>query len=162
MCSVKASYSIKPWMWNLVTVPAWSDLILVTLWRNDGFLHLFCNFSKSNVFDENFMRTKFILHKIFFQMSILSSSKTSWMFSNLRWKNCEKSLVGGHDHFEGKGASGDKNQYKLFCKKWGFEYFLHSNFFKKTIFSKITAKNNIWGGGRPFFRKWSVGRQKWI
>ncbi len=27
--------------------------------------------------------------------------------------------MGGHDHFEGKRASGNKNQYKLFCKKGG-------------------------------------------
>ncbi len=100
-----------------------SDLIHVTLWRNDGFLHSFCNFSKSNAFDENFLRTKFILHKIFFRISVLSNRKTLLMFFSLCWENCEKSFIGGHDHFKWKGVSGDKNQYKLFCKKWGFEYF---------------------------------------
>ncbi len=44
------------------------DLIHITLWRNDGFLHSFCNFSKSNTFSKNFIRTKFILHKIFFHV----------------------------------------------------------------------------------------------
>ncbi len=88
------------------------------------------------------IRTKFILHKIFFRMSILLSSKTSWMFFNLWWKNCEKPFVGGCDHFEGKWASGYKNQYNLFCRKWGFKYFSFNNFLKKkTIFSKITEKN---------------------
>ncbi len=53
------------------------------LWRNDGFIHSFCNFSKSNAFNKNLIRTKFILHKIFFRMRILSSSKTSWMLINL-------------------------------------------------------------------------------
>ncbi len=81
----------------------------VTLWKNDGFLQLFCNFSKSNAFGENFIRTKFILHKIFFRINIRSSRKSSWMFVNLCWKNCEKSFVGGRDNFEGKGVSGYKN-----------------------------------------------------
>ncbi len=120
-------------MWNLATAPAWSDLIRVTLWSNDGFLHSFCNFSKSNAFGKNFISTKFILHKIFFRMSILSSRKTLQIFFDLCWKNCENSFVGRRDHFEGKEASDDKNQYKLFCKKWVFEYFLYNNFFwKKT------------------------------
>ncbi len=90
-------------MWNLATVLAWSDLIHVTLRRNYGFLHSCCNFSKSNAFGENFIKTKFILHKIFFRMSLLSSRKPSRMFFNLCWKNCEKQFVWGHDHFEGKG-----------------------------------------------------------
>ncbi len=69
------------------------------------------------------------------------------MFFNLCWKNCEKPFVGEHGHFEGKGMTSDKNQHKLFCKKWGFEYFSYNNLKKKTttIFSKITAKNNFWG-----------------
>ncbi len=120
-------------MWNLVTAPARSDLIHVTLWRNDGIMHSFFNFSKSNAFGENFIRTKFFLHKIFFWMSILSSRKTSRMSFNLCWKNCEIPFVGGHDHFEGKGVPGNKNQYKFFCKKWGFKYFSCNNFFKKKI-----------------------------
>ncbi len=74
------------------------------------------NFSKSNTFGENFIRTKFIFRQIFFPLSILLSRKTSLMFFSLFWKNCEKPFAGGHDHFEGKGLSGNKNQYKLFCK----------------------------------------------
>ncbi len=46
----------------------------------------FYDFSKSNAFNENLIRMKFILHKISLQMSILSSSKTSWMFFNLHSK----------------------------------------------------------------------------
>ncbi len=44
------------------------------------------NFSKSNAFSENSIRTKFILHKIFFRMKILLGSKTSRMFFNLHSK----------------------------------------------------------------------------
>ncbi len=91
----------------------------------------FSNFSKSKAFVENFIRTKFILHKKCFLMSIFSSRKISLMFFNLCWKNCEKPFVGGHNHFEGKGASGDKNQYELFCKKWGFKYFSYNIFSKE-------------------------------
>ncbi len=82
------------------TVPAWCDLIYVTLRRNDEFLHSLCNFSKSNAFDENFVRVKFILYKFFFLMSILSSRKTSRMFFNLYWKNCKKPFMWENDHFE--------------------------------------------------------------
>ncbi len=57
--------------------------------------------------------------------------------------------MGGHNHFEGKGMSGDKNQYNIFCMIRGFEYFSFDNFFKKkTIFSKIT-----------FFCKYCLKRQ---
>ncbi len=55
-------------------------LIHVTVWRNGGLLHFFRNFSKSNAFSKNLIRTKFILHKILCRISILSSSRTSWMF----------------------------------------------------------------------------------
>ncbi len=71
---------------KLGNTPAWSDLIHATLWKNDGIFHSFCNFSKSNAFGKNFIRTKLILHKIFFRMSILSSRKTSCIFFNLHSK----------------------------------------------------------------------------
>ncbi len=58
----------------------------VVLRRDDGFLHSLRDFCKSNAFSENLIRTKFILHKIFFQMSILPSSITSGMFFNLHSK----------------------------------------------------------------------------
>ncbi len=32
-------------------------------------------------------------------------------------KNYKKPSVKGYDCFEGKSASGDKNQYNLFCRK---------------------------------------------
>ncbi len=63
-----------------------SDSIHIALSRNNGFLHLFRDFLKSNAFSENLVRIKFILHEIFLWMSILSSSKTSRMFINLHWK----------------------------------------------------------------------------
>ncbi len=69
-----------------IIIVLWSDLIHITLWRNDGFIHSFHNFSKCNAFSENLIRTKFILHKIFYQMSMLSSSKTSWIFFALHSK----------------------------------------------------------------------------
>ncbi len=72
--------------WKLGSASSWSDLIHITLWRNDGFLHSFHNFLKSNAFGENLIRTKFILHKIFFQVSILSSNKILWMLFNLHSK----------------------------------------------------------------------------
>ncbi len=43
-------------------------------------------FLKKYAFGKNFIRTKFILHKIFSQMSILSSKETSYMFFNLHSK----------------------------------------------------------------------------
>ncbi len=56
--------------------------------------------------------------------------------------------VGGHDCFKGKGAFGDKNQYNLFCRKWGFEYFLFNNFFKNN-----NNNNFFWGGGTVIFER---------
>ncbi len=63
-----------------IFVELWSNSIQIALRRNYGFLHSFHDFSKSNAFSKNLIRTKFILHKISFQMSILSNSRTSWMF----------------------------------------------------------------------------------
>ncbi len=58
-----------------------------------------------------------------------------------------KTIRGRTWHFEEKWVFGDKNWYKLFCNKRGFEYFSYNNLKtkkqkqnKKTIFSKITAK----------------------
>ncbi len=59
----------------------------IALWRNYGFPHSFHDSSKSNAFRKILIRTEFILHEIFFRMSILSTSKTSWMFFNLNFKN---------------------------------------------------------------------------
>ncbi len=55
-----AFYGSKLWMWNLATVTAWSNLIHVTLWGNDGFLQSFFNLSKINAFSKNLIKTKFI------------------------------------------------------------------------------------------------------
>ncbi len=65
---------------------------------------------KSNAFSENLIRTKFILYKIFFRMSTLSSSKTSWMFFNLHSKimclpsPIDNSYQLAFDHFLVKGG----------------------------------------------------------
>ncbi len=39
-----------------IFIELWSDSIHVALWRNDGFLHSFHDFSKSNELRENFIR----------------------------------------------------------------------------------------------------------
>ncbi len=130
-------------MRNFATAPAWSNLIHVTLGRNYGFLHPFCNSSKGNAFDENFVRTKFILHKIFFLMSILSSRKTSQMFFNLHRKNCKKPFVGGHGHFEGKGCLAKKINIKFFVGNLILNIFyiiLFSKSKKRQYFPKLAWK----------------------
>ncbi len=71
---------------RFIFVEPLSDSIHIALWRNYGFLHLFHDFSKNYAFSENLIKTNFILHKIFFQMSILSNGKTLWMFFNLNLK----------------------------------------------------------------------------
>ncbi len=57
-----------------------------------------------------------------------------------------KTICGRIWSFWGEGVYGDKNYYKLFCKKWGFKYFSYNNFLlkkKRNIFSKITAKKTF-------------------
>ncbi len=51
------------------------------------FLHLFHDCSKSNIFSENLIKTKFILHKISFRMSIFSSSETLANVLQFTFKN---------------------------------------------------------------------------
>ncbi len=151
---------------KLGTAPAWSDLIHVTLWRNDGFLHLFFNFSKSNAFGENFIRTKFILIKFFFKWVYFWAEKFLGCSAIYVEKIVKNHSGGRYDHFEGKGLSGDKNQHRLFCKKWGFEYFSCNNLKKKK--KTNIFQNNcdfFFGGGRGtwiFLKEWGVGWQKWI
>ncbi len=66
-----------------IFVEPWYDSIHTALWRNNRFWHLFHDFLRSNALSENLIRKKSILHTIFFQMTIHSSSKTPWMFFNL-------------------------------------------------------------------------------
>ncbi len=52
----------------------------------------------------------------------------------------------GLARFEGKEAFGDKNQCNLFFVRNEVSNIFHLTIFlKKTIFTKITAKNNFWG-----------------
>ncbi len=140
----KASWSIKPWMWNLATAPVWSDLIHVTLWRNYGFSHSFGNFSKSNAFGENFIRTKFILHKIFSRMSTLSRRKYhADIFQFMFEKIVKNHLWLDITILRGRGCLATKININLFCEKWGFEYFSYNNFFKKN-----KKRNNIFQNNR--------------
>ncbi len=74
------SHECETWHTTDVVQPNTCNLM------NDGFFHSFYNFSKSNAFGKNFMRMQFILQKIFFRMSTLSSRKTSCMFFNLHSK----------------------------------------------------------------------------
>ncbi len=106
----------KPMNAKLGDCAAWSDLIHVILWRNNGFLHSFCNFSKNNAFGENFIRTKFILHKIFFRMSIRSSKKTSRMFFNLCWKTAKTYLWGHMTILRGRGCLVTKINTNFFVR----------------------------------------------
>ncbi len=132
-------------MWNLATEPLWSDSTHVILWRNDGYLHSFCNFSRSNAFSENFIRMKFILHKIFFQMSILSSRATSQMSFSLWWKSAENHLWEEMIILRGRGCLVVKINTNFFVRNEVL------NIFHITIFSKITAKNNF--GGKTIFQR---------
>ncbi len=160
---------IKLWMWNLATAPVWSYLICVISRRNE-FLHSFCNFSKNNPFDKNFIRTKFILHEIFFRMSILSSRETSWMFFNLCWKNCEKLFVGGHDHFQGKRCLATKINVDFFVRNevlnilhitvFCLSFTQYGGFWKnfKTIFGTLFPIKKvifIFVDTHPLHSKWS-------
>ncbi len=87
------------------------------------FLHSFCNFLKSNVFGKNFIRTEFILHKIFFRMSILSSRKTLRMFFNLCWKKLWKIICGRTWPFWGEGSVWRRKSMETFLKKMRFWIF---------------------------------------
>ncbi len=50
-------------------------------------------------------------------------------------------FVGGHDRFEEVGASGEKNEYNLFCRQWGFKYFSFDIFLEKNnIFENNSEK----------------------
>ncbi len=138
------------------------DLIHVALWRNDGFLHSFCNFWKSNAFGENFIRTKFILYEIFFWMSILLRRKTSqdvlqWLLKKLR-----KTICGRTWPFWREEDVWHKNQYTFFVRNEVLNFFLYNSLSNKKneqYFPKLTAKNYFWGAW-PFFREWNVGEQK--
>ncbi len=77
-------------------------------------------------------------------MSILSSRKTLRMFFNLCWKNCEKSFMGGHDHFEGlRGCLVTNININFFVRNEVLNIFRTTIFSKKKpIFSNIITKNN--------------------
>ncbi len=61
-------------------------------------------------------------------------------------KTAKNLFVGGHDHFEGRGASGDKNQYNLFCRHRRFEYFSFNNFFEKNNIFQNESEELFLGG----------------
>ncbi len=133
---------------------------MLTLLRNNGFLHSFRNFWKSNAFSKNLIRTNFILHKSFFRMSIFSSSKISWMFFNLRWRNCKKHLWEDISLLRGRGRLVAKINITLFCRKWGFEYFSLKNFFKKKNTFQNNAEKNFFGEGDDHFAGNRVSNDK--
>ncbi len=62
-------------------------------------------------------------------------------------KIAKNPFVEGHDRFEGRGASGDRNQYNLYCRHRRFKYFSFNNFLeekKKNIFQN-NSQNYFWG-----------------
>ncbi len=73
----------------------------------------------------------------------------------------QETVSGAQVSFEGKEASGDENEYKIFYEKWGLEYFIVNNFFEK---SNIFGDNRetILGGHDHFLGKGVILRQKWI
>ncbi len=83
----------------------------------------------------------------------------------------KKPFVGGHDCFEGRGTSCDKNQYNLFCRHLRSEYFSFKNFFERNnLFQNNIKKlflgvhNHFWGNGasdnknkyNPFWGQWGT------
>ncbi len=60
---------------HCIFIEPWSNSIHIALWRNDGFLHSFRDFSKSNASNENLIRMKFILHKFSFKWVYFRAAK---------------------------------------------------------------------------------------
>ncbi len=57
-------------------------------------------------------------------------------------KTAKNPFVGGYDRFEGRRASGHKNQYNLFCRVLNIFYF--TIFFEKNNIFHNNAKINFW------------------
>ncbi len=57
-----------------IFIKTWSDSIHIALWRNDGFLQSFYDFSKSNAFSENLIRMEFISDVILVRLNDLLHS----------------------------------------------------------------------------------------
>ncbi len=78
-------------------------------------------------------------------------------------KKLWKTIYGSTWLFWEEGTSSGKNQYNLFCRKWGFKYFSFGNFFKK---KKHIFQNNcekLFLGKRDHFvGKIGVEGQKWV
>ncbi len=77
--------------------------------------------------------------------------KTSFSKKAVSLEKTAKNLfVEGHDRFEGGGASGDKNQYNLFCRHRRFEsFFILQLFLKKQYFQNKSEK--LFLGGVTIF-----------
>ncbi len=78
--------------------------------------------------------------------------KTSFLKKAVFSEKTAKNLfVEGHDHFEGRGRLATKIIITFFVSFQVLYSFSFNNFFKKkkknkkTIFSKVTAKNYFWG-----------------
>ncbi len=70
-------------------------------------------------------------------------------------------FVGGHNHFEGRKTSGDKNQYNLFVGISILNIFYLTTFSKKSnVFQNVIEKLLFffWGGGGTIFEGTGVGR----
>ncbi len=98
-------------------------------------------FRKTGLLRQKINVTRFIMYYV---TNVLLLNKF-FEKSNIFGKKCENPFVGGYTILRG-GASGDKNQYNIFCMQWGFKYFWFNNFFskEKPIFSIIRTKNYFW------------------
>ncbi len=79
---------------------------------------------------------------IFHCLAVLTKKKKKKKVYFLR--NWQKTVSGALVSFEGKGASGDKNEYNLFYQKLNAEYFYVNNFFGQSIFWGNCKKLFLW------------------
>ncbi len=110
----------------------WSDLIHVTLWRNDRFFHSFCNFSKSNE-----IKCKFDKNEVYSSIYVEKITK------NHLWEDMTV--------LRRRGRLMTKINTTFLVGNEVPNIFHRTTFLKKTIFFKIIAKNNF-QVARPFFR----------
>ncbi len=124
-----------------IFVELWYDSMLIILWRNNGFLHVFHDFWKSNAFSKNFVRTKLF--------SIKFSSE--WVYFRARKTRCSsiyvEKIVKNHlwediTILRGRGCLATKININFFVRNKVL------NIFHITIFSKKKERKNIFQNNR--------------
>ncbi len=98
-----------------IFVEPWFDSIHIALWRNDEFLHSFHDFSKSNVFSENLIRKKFILHKIFFRAA--KPREYSSIYINARFTFLSKTLIETLDEMWTRRGTNEWRRHSNSCAR---------------------------------------------